>query len=164
MLLDTKKSSLPEPPCSLQCANNGYCAINPETSASHNFADGQLREMCICPDGYAGLTCLQPVELMDKCYTHEGNRICLNGGYCRQERGLGHVGDSGNVSNVSNGNNDSEWICDCAEANGVSPFAKDMCIRPHTEFCNQSGTAFCTNGGTCINNLVSQTTTIEYEG
>lgn len=124
--------------------------MNPETSsASHNLADGTMREMCICPEGFTGLTCLHHVAKMEHCRSYNGQRYCLNGGICRQ---------------IMSSKSDDEWRCDCIEADGISPFAGHMCRKPHTEYCNDEGTAFCTNGGTCKNNLVSQTIRLEYSG
>ncbi len=153
--------------CSLKCVNGGYCAINPETSASHNLLDGRLREMCICPKGYTGLTCLQKVEEMAKCHNHKGLHYCLNGGHCRQvmkHGGVGFIMEGMSVDNERYGEDDIDWRCDCVEANGASAFAGDMCRRPHTEYCNHEGTKFCTNGGTCVNNLIIHENSVQYEG
>ncbi len=149
MLFSKEHSTSEDSPCSLNCANNGYCTINPETSASDNLADGNLREMCICPEGFTGLACLHHVEKMERCRNHNGKRFCLNGGTCRH---------------IMSSENDDEWRCDCIEADGISPFAGHMCRKPHTEYCNDDGTAYCTNGGTCVNNLVSQMIRLEYPG
>ena len=151
--------------CSLKCLNGGYCAINQETSANHNLLDGQLREMCICPKGYTGLSCLQPINSMEKCHVHKGINYCLNGGHCRQVFKNGGIGFLNQEVEMDESNIDEiDWRCDCVQANGASQFAGDMCRRPHTEYCDHEGKTFCTNGGTCVNSIVNQAHSIQYEG
>lgn len=162
MLTDSKVSVKSIKQCSLNCANNGYCTFDPITSSSHNLLDGKLRELCICPKGYTGLTCQNRIGLMDKCLNYGDKFVCLNGGHCRQ------VLTAENLSKVvldqGSGNYPGEWMCDCVEADGVSPFAGDMCRKPHTEYCNNEGTAYCTNGGSCMNGLLSNSLSGQYEG
>ena len=157
MIVD-KENFIKPVSCTLNCANGGYCAINPLMTHSHNLLDGKLRQLCICPPDYTGLTCQQKTGSMDKCIKYNHSRVCLNGGVCRK------VLNEHNLNDRDNENDESEWMCDCIEAMGQSRFAGDMCERPHTEYCNEDGSAFCTNGGSCINNLVVQTLQIEYEG
>ena len=168
-------NSFHEKKCNLHCANGGYCSINTQTSSSHNLADGHLREMCICPQGYTGITCLQRVASMERCHQYNTDtHICLNGGYCRQvmndggtdvNAGAGFLGhNSATHSDGDAAESKSEWLCDCIEAAGVSPFAADMCKRPHTEFCDDNGISFCTNGGSCKNHLINPEIKIQYEG
>jgi len=101
--------------------------------------DGSLREVCICPLGFTGITCSEPTDALDSCHQHEDTHICRHGGLCRE---------------VVIGANEIEWKCDCEIADEVNSFAGAMCRRPATEYCNVHGTSFCTNGGTCVNNLV----------
>lgn len=163
MLIKSSQSIDSVKKCSLNCANNGYCVVDPITSSSHNLLDGKLREVCICPKGFTGLTCQQRIGFMDKCESYGGQRLCLNGGQCRKVLNENNIQFSPSFLDRGNSNVD-EWVCDCVEADGVSAFAGDMCRKPHTEYCNSQGTAFCTNGGTCVNHLLGHTLSVQYEG
>ena len=157
MIVD-KETAFRPMSCTLNCANDGYCVLDPLMTHSHNLLDGKIRQLCICPPGYTGLTCQQRIGSMDKCIKYNDSRVCLNGGVCRK------VLNEHNLIDRDNEDDESEWMCDCTEAIGQSRFAGDMCERPHTEYCNEDGSAFCTNGGSCVNNLVVQTLQIQYEG
>ena len=146
--------------CSLNCANNGYCVVNPITPPSHNLLDGKLREVCICPKGFTGLSCQQRIGTMDKCQIYGDQQICLNGGLCRLVLSEGNL--SSQLLSGYGLHEKNEWVCDCLEADGVSAFAGSMCRKPHTEFCNSEGNVFCTNGGTCVNYLIGHSWSIQY--
>ena len=160
-MLITKEHSISSvKPCSLNCANKGYCVSNPVTSSGQNLLDGKLREVCICPEGYTGLSCQKKTRSMDTCIQYGDSRICLNGNHCAK------VMTEHNLHNsiLDHANDGSEWFCDCAEADGVSAFAGDMCRKPHTEYCNKEGTTYCTNGGSCVNSFISHSLSLQYEG
>jgi len=128
--------------CSLNCANGGFCSLYPFGSSLTITAtpvDGSLREVCICPLGFTGLTCSEPTDSLESCQQHEDSHVCRHGGLCRE---------------VDVASDEKEWKCNCEIADGVNSFAGAMCRQPATEYCNFHGTSFCTNGGTCVNNLV----------
>jgi|AntRauTorckE5430_2_1112549.scaffolds.fasta_scaffold21612_1 hypothetical protein len=131
--------------CNLNCANGGFCSLYPFessaliTTATPNPVDGSLREICVCPLGFTGMTCSETTDALGSCHHHEDTHVCRHGGLCRE---------------VNIGTNQMEWKCDCEIADEVNSFAGAMCRRPATEYCNVQGTSFCTNGGTCVNNLV----------
>jgi hypothetical protein len=127
--------------CDLNCANGGYCSLYPfESSLVTSIpVDGSLRQLCVCPLGYTGLTCSEPTQELEHCHQHDEMRVCRHGGLCREIVGtLSH---------------ESDWVCDCVIADSVNSFAGAMCRQPATEYCNTSGSSFCTNGGTCVSNL-----------
>lgn len=126
--------------CSLNCANGGFCSIfpfGPSLDIATTPVDGSLREVCICPLGFTGLTCSEPTYSLEPCL--EDSHVCRHGGLCRE---------------VDVASDEKEWKCNCKFADGVNSFAGAMCRQPATEYCNLHGTSFCTNGGTCVNNLV----------
>ena len=107
--------------------------------------DGSLREICVCPMGFAGLTCSEPTEALERCHHHGDTHVCRNGGLCRPTLD--------NDAEKEHGE-EAEWRCDCAIADKVNNFAGAMCRRPATEYCSGDGSKFCTNGGSCVSNLV----------
>ena len=123
------------PECQLKCQNGGYCNyLSSDNSALlHKFASGSMIERCVCPPGYAGLTCEKPVQ---QC-GNPADLTCHNGAPCVLTfEGL--------------------YVCDCSDADAVSSFAGDMCREPATSYCGQGGVqsrGFCTNGGLCKQNL-----------
>lgn len=134
--------------CTLNCNNGGFCSLYPfdatSTSTSTAPVDGLLREICICPLGWTGITCLEQTDALHSCHTHDDTHVCRNGGLCRpvlKDDGGGNV-------------EEADWRCDCEIAQSVSSFAGAMCRNPATEYCSSDGASFCTNGGSCVKNLV----------
>ena len=131
--------------CSLKCENGGKChkgvkdisflgklnlgPVVSNVTTTHNRAF----EHCVCPDGFAGLTC--DIEVVT---CGDNSHVCLYGSKCVED-GDGHK-------------------CDCEGAFSASEkYAGDYCQYKATEFCTttgESGTgednfSFCVNNGTC---------------
>jgi len=139
---------MPTITCNLSCSNGGYCSLYPHdaTAMTSSPVDGSLHQICVCPLGFTGLTCLEPTEELDQCHHYHGTHLCRNGGFCRPV----DVNEDLNFDQENRG----EWRCDCTIADGVNGFAGAMCRQPATEYCDGNGSSFCTNGGTCVSNLV----------
>lgn len=141
--------------CNLNCNNGGYCSLypfEPTATTAATPVDGSLRQICVCPLGWTGITCLEPTDELEICHHHDGTHVCRNGGLCRPvvQNNL----DSAAASASSEEGGANGWRCDCEIAEQVNAFAGAMCRRPATEYCSAGGSSFCTNGGSCVNNLV----------
>lgn len=125
--------------CELQCQNTGYCSpVSPQNSTT-NPVDGTLTEICICPLGYAGLTCSEKTSSMLACDADAKGTVCENGGSC---------------THIHRRKKEEAWVCDCMVADSVSAFAGTMCRHPATKYCDSGNVSFCTNGGSCGINVV----------
>jgi hypothetical protein len=131
--------------CNLVCSNGGKCRkgvkdvsflglfnLGPVVS-NLNMTHNVDFEHCVCPDGYAGITC--DIELAT---CGDSSHICLYGSKC-----------------IDNGDGAR---CDCSEAfTSLDKFAGDYCQHKATEFCTSNGNpgtgvdniSFCVNNAKC---------------
>jgi hypothetical protein len=139
-------------PCDLNCKNGGYCssrahdgttAPTTKVSGAHEIKNSS-DQFCICPHGWTGLSCLEPIETIDPCHNSGDSYVCRSGGLCHSDKSFSNLNDG-----------EQEWKCDCKLADAVNAFAGAMCREPAIEFCNSDSFSFCTNGGTCVSNLIN---------
>lgn len=140
---DHPTKSQPEQ-CTLDCENGGQCKFGTKDhgdstkGVSAFFSWGKEIEgmHCVCPKGYAGLTC---GVKMEAC----GDFHCFHGSKCKEEDGKKH--------------------CDCNKARKEdgTRYAGRFCEHGATSFCDAiekavegaaGGSAFCTNNGVCKTN------------
>mmetsp|Transcript_48200 Transcript_48200/g.145604 ORF Transcript_48200/g.145604 Transcript_48200/m.145604 type:complete len:634 (-) Transcript_48200:244-2145(-) len=130
--------------CDLKCENGGQCKFGTKThqdvsGVADHFEWGKevFGMHCVCPRGYAGLTCNVQVE---KC----GDVRCFRGSKCIED-------------------GDKKGHCDCtaAKSKDNTRYAGRYCEHGSTTVCEREGvvqaapgktngsTMFCTNGGKC---------------
>lgn len=132
--------------CTLNCNNGGYCSFHTHDgtrASSIERLSSSIDQLCVCPHGWAGFSCLEPSTSLNPCHKSDGYHVCRSGGLCHR------------VESFMNIDKEEEWKCDCELADHVNTFAGAMCREPAIEYCDSDRSSFCTNGGTCISNLIN---------
>ena len=139
--------------CDLDCKNGGYCSFLTHDGIMRAQTKGDSSgppyehssdQFCVCPHGWAGSSCLDPTNSIDRCHSTGDLYVCRSGGLCHPVESFTDLL-----------NDEEEWQCDCKLADTVNAFSGAMCREPAMEYCNTDGSSFCANGGTCVSNLIN---------
>ena len=79
--------------CICGCADLNFCGRNSPCSnyaVCHNTAEGPDFYRCVCPDGYSGADCSQPVDPCQAVSSSSGEDFCGNGGECFNNNGTAY--------------------------------------------------------------------------
>jgi hypothetical protein len=146
-----KTGTVPE--CTLDCQNEGACAIGIQDPAEadkmhHIWSPAEIDEhmQCLCLDDFGGPLCEATAE---DC----GGDTCYHGGTCVETE-----------INKSNGVITKEFHCDCTTAAADDQlYAGKYCQHESTQFCSDTDeNLFCTNGEFCDSSTIQCTCIVSH--